>query len=229
MDCEFNNSSDILFPSDTGLPKLSSPLDYKVPEAHDWAIQDFMHTFHDKASNELNNFLSFKQYIPVQEQQQQPMYEEKQILSQVTQHLAMGHSELHDILKGFFHSVQNSMQINSYNEVSLPGLSWAEEANEYYGGNDIGNLDTIQELEKGRRLNTPPQLNTNMMDMDDLFDTESVDSSLSEMILDKHYNQDKPLPPLPQKSSPSKKLFNKIKSKTISNTKKVFRKLFHVS
>ncbi|CEI95519.1 hypothetical protein RMCBS344292_09702 [Rhizopus microsporus] len=70
MDCEFNNSSDILFPSDTGLPKLSSPLDYKVPEAHDWAIQDFMHTFHDKASNELNNFLSFKQYIPVQEQQQ---------------------------------------------------------------------------------------------------------------------------------------------------------------
>lgn len=213
MDCEFNNTSDILFPSDTGLPKLASPLDYKIPEAIDWASQDFMFTFHDKSTNELNNFLCFKRYIPVQPQEQEQQ-EEKQILSQMNQRLAVGNTELHDSLKAFFHSIQSSMQLHSQPELVLPGLSWAEEANEYYGGNDIGNLDSVQELEGKRTLVAPV-----VDDDDDVQIDLSAQSSLSDI----NMIQDKPLPPLPKNKKSV--LLKKFKTKT----KKVIRKLFHVS
>ncbi|KAG0757716.1 hypothetical protein G6F57_010388 [Rhizopus arrhizus] len=199
MDCEFNNSSDILFPSDAGLPKLSSPLDYKVPESFDWATQDFMYTFHDKSTNELNNFLCFKQYVPVHKQEEQ----EKQILSQVHQYLSTGQSELNEILKGFHLSVQKSIQ-NNQAQNTLPGLSWAEEANEYYGGNDIGDLTMVQELEGKKQK----------IELDDDDNIESLSDIITE---------EKPLPVLPKKKKST--LFNKIKS----NTRKVFRKLLVIS
>ncbi|KAG1474216.1 hypothetical protein G6F56_000485 [Rhizopus delemar] len=214
MDCEFDNASDILFPSDTGLAKLSSPLDYKIPEAMDWATQDFMFTFHDKSMNELNNFLSFKKYIPVQEEP--ALNEEKQILSQMTQRLAAGNAaELHDSLKAFFHSIQSSLAA-SQTELALPGLSWAEEANEYYGGNDIGNLDSVQELEGKRLSNVAPTVDIDI-------DLSSELSSLSDSLPQSEKSSEKPLPALPKKTKLA--LLKKLKTKT----RKVIQKLFHVS
>ncbi|KAI9283218.1 hypothetical protein BY458DRAFT_486066 [Sporodiniella umbellata] len=212
MDCEFNNTSDILFPSDAGVAKLSSPLDYKIPETMDWATQDFMFTFHDKSMNELNNFLSFKKYIPVQEEP--PLNEEKQILAQMSHRLATGNTaELHDSLKAFFNSIQTSM-LASQTELTLPGLSWAEEANEYYGGNDIGNLDSVQELE-GKRLSiVAPTIE---------IDLPSESSLLSDILLQSEKPIEKALPPLPKKTKLP--LLKKFRTKT----KKALRKFFHVS
>ncbi|KAF1797515.1 hypothetical protein FB192DRAFT_1247927, partial [Mucor lusitanicus] len=164
-----SDSSDFHFPSDTGLAKLSSPLSFKVPESRDWALDEFMQTLQDKPCTEAENLLSFKQYIPVQEEDEDeddeeddflnygppklslPTLEEKDFLSQLSQHfLNLERIELHDILKGGFTLVQNDIQSNNtqnYNHTthmsSPPGLSWFNEAVDY-GRHEIDNLDTIE-------------------------------------------------------------------------------------
>ncbi|KAG1438027.1 hypothetical protein G6F56_012820 [Rhizopus delemar] len=110
MDCEFNTTSDILFPTD--LPKLSSPLGDKVPEVFDWATQDFMYSF-SKSANDLNHFLSFQRFVPVHEETK----EEKELVQQISRQLHLENSELHDILKGLSLLVQGSLK--------KPSLSWA--------------------------------------------------------------------------------------------------------
>ncbi|KAI8367105.1 hypothetical protein BD560DRAFT_400120 [Blakeslea trispora] len=181
-----SDSSDFHFPSDTGLAKLSSPLSHKVPESRDWALDEFMQTLQDKPFTEAENLLSFKQYIPVNDHDDDysygppklnlPTYEEKDFLSQLSQHLLnMERRELHDILKGGFTLVQNDIQTNSQSNVashqhhtlhsspfnqqshSPPGLSWFNEAVDY-GRVQIDSLDTI-EMPK-RKGNFSPFSNT---------------------------------------------------------------------
>uniref|UniRef100_A0A1C7NQK7 Uncharacterized protein n=1 Tax=Choanephora cucurbitarum TaxID=101091 RepID=A0A1C7NQK7_9FUNG len=183
-----SDSSDFHFPSDTGLAKLSSPLSHKVPESRDWALDEFIQTLQDKPYTEAENLLSFKQYIPVNDHDDNddynygppklnlPTFEEKDFLSQLSQHLHnLERMELHDILKGGFTLVQNDIQTNSQSNVashqqhalpsspfnqqshSPPGLSWFNEAVDY-GRVQIDNLDTI-EMPK-RKNNFSPFSNT---------------------------------------------------------------------
>ncbi|KAI8644708.1 hypothetical protein BD408DRAFT_412775 [Parasitella parasitica] len=166
---DFESQSDFLFPSDAGVPKLSSPMSLKVPEFRDWALDEFKHTLQNKPHTDLENLLTFKQYIPVLDEDDEcdeydeyddfiklplPTLEEKEFLSQLSHHfLQLERIELHDILKGGFAMVQNDIQANNmqhYHNIitaptstSPPGLSWFNEAVDY-GRHEIDNLDTIE-------------------------------------------------------------------------------------
>lgn len=155
------NSSDFEFPSDTGLSKLSSPLSFKVPESRDWALDEFMQTLSSKPCMEADNLTSFKQYIPVQEGEDDfnygppkltlPTFEEKDFLAQFSQHVhELERKELLEILKGGFAIVQNDIQTNSgaspFASVH-PDISWFDEALDYghhHPTNAISDLDDIE-------------------------------------------------------------------------------------
>lgn len=156
-----SDSSDFHFPSDTGLAKLSSPLSFKVPESRDWALDEFMQTLSEKPCMESDNLLSFKQYIPVQQDEDDdfnygppklslPTYEEKDFLTQISQHfLDLERKELHDILKGGFSLVQNDIQTNtgaSPFASAHPDISWFDEAFDYGYSNTniISNLENVE-------------------------------------------------------------------------------------
>ncbi|KAI9255471.1 hypothetical protein BY458DRAFT_520104 [Sporodiniella umbellata] len=98
MDCEFDTTSDILFPTD--LPKLSSPLDSKVPEAYDWATQDFMYNY------TMQPFLAIQPLRPVFEETQ----EEKQVVDQINRQLIREPTELNDMLHHLSLLVQEKMK-----------------------------------------------------------------------------------------------------------------------
>ncbi|CEP13957.1 hypothetical protein [Parasitella parasitica] len=176
--------SDILFPSDAGLPKLSSPMSFKVPDFHDWALDEFKHTL-EKPCTDLGGLLSFKQYIPVLDEDDDyddyddfinslppklplPTLEEKEFLSQLSHHfLQLERIELRDILRGGFAMVQNDIQANNmqhYHNViatptstSPPGLSWFNEAVDY-GRHEIDNLDTIENPKRGNSFSPFEQI-----------------------------------------------------------------------
>lgn len=224
-----SDSSDFHFPTDTGLPKLSSPLSFKVPESRDWAYEEFIQTLQDKPCTDAENLLSFKQYIPVNDDQEDedidsldfnfsppklslPTFEEKDLLNQLSQHfLALERMELRDILKGGFTLVQNDIQSNNHQQQQQqqlnnkpPGLSWFNEANDY-GRPQIESLDSIKEEKKSFRV-----YENNAMT------TVAPPPTTAAVI------QDKPLPPLPNNnevisSQPTikkkKGLKHKIKSK----------------
>ncbi|KAI8088074.1 uncharacterized protein B0P05DRAFT_531364 [Gilbertella persicaria] len=225
-----SDSSDFHFPTDTGLAKLSSPLSYKVPESRDWALDEFMQTLQDKPCTEAENLLSFKQYIPVNDSEEEdydddynygppklnlPTYEEKDFLSQLSQHLLnLERMELHDILKGGFTLVQNDIQTNSqyqhqhqhqqqqqqqqqqlhsspFNQQTLspPGLSWFNEAADY-GRVQIDSLDTI-EMPKRQNNFSPFPIKSTPRSEEEEQDTTAVQPQT-----------EKPLPPLPAVIAP---------------------------
>lgn len=252
MDYDFD-SSDFHFPSDTGLPKLSSPLSFKVPESRDWALEEFIHTLQDKPCTDLENLLSFKQYIPVNDDEDEdetsidfsyaplklnlPLYEEKEVLQKLSQHiLNLEQMELHDILKGGFTLVQNDIQSNNtphhYHQqknTKAPGLSWFNEAIDF-GRPTIDNLDTVQEEKKEFRLfadaTTRHANNINAT-------TVSL-PSCSEQPVTTVVQPEKPLPSLPKvaevKEKKKKGLKSKLKSSAFfSSTKKFIRKILPVS
>ncbi|KAI8972786.1 hypothetical protein BDB01DRAFT_809304 [Pilobolus umbonatus] len=201
MDCE-SNSSDILFPMDAGIPKLSSPLDYKVADAYDWTYHDFLNTFYDKSAQELNHFISYKQNIPVyddndtQKPQKMSALDEKDVLAQLTQRfLTLEKSELHDILKSGFEMVQNHIQENSNSNpfsFTQPGPSCV---NEHYDScNDYIGLDYVKES------------TTKPFDSDRIFDNqlghhqftlETSPATPPFLATLSSVSSDKPLPPLP--------------------------------
>lgn len=206
-----SDSSDFHFPTDTGLAKLSSPLSFKVPDSRDWALDEFMQTLQAKPCTEAENLLSFKQYIPVTDDEDEedynygppklnlPTMEEKDFLSHLTNHLIhLERRELHDILKGGFTLVQNDIQTNHnqhsspfhHTQNTAPGLSWRNEALDL-GHNQIENLDTIQ-LTK-RENNFSPfdnrHANNNI--------NASTEAPSSENIIAVEPYMEKALPPLP--------------------------------
>ncbi|KAL9558843.1 hypothetical protein MBANPS3_000705 [Mucor bainieri] len=219
-----SDSSDFHFPSDTGLAKLSSPLSFKVPESRDWALDEFMQTLQDKPCTDVENLLSFKQYIPVQNEEDEdeddeeddflnygppklslPTLEEKDFLSQLSQHfLNLERIELHDILKGGFTLVQNDIQSNNtqnynhttqHNMSSPPGLSWFNEAVDY-GRHEIDNLDTI-EIPKRKNNFSPFE----PMALGGRHASSSIRSEQQEITTVVSPQVEKPLPPLPQPTS----------------------------
>ncbi|KAI7903859.1 uncharacterized protein BX663DRAFT_505481 [Cokeromyces recurvatus] len=198
-----SDSSDFHFPMDTGLPKLSSPLSQKVPEAYDWAMHDFMQT------KPTETLISFKQYMPVIDNDEHDDYyltlEEKDFLTQIsTRFLQMERKELHDVLKGGFMLQEQP-------------LSWFDEAVES-GNYQIKNLDTIEVPKRKQNFSS--------------FEDNSVQlpkSSNSEPLFTTIVSpNDKPLPPLPPLK---KKLNHKIKSKFVKpfvkSTSEKPKKIFH--
>ncbi|CAO3639959.1 unnamed protein product [Mucor hiemalis] len=163
-----SDSSDFHFPSDTGLAKLSSPLSFKVPESRDWALDEFMQTLSEKPCIESDNLLSFKQYIPVKQDEDDdfnygppklslPTYEEKDFLTQISQHfLDLERKELHEILKGGFSLVQNDIQTNtgaSPFASAHPDISWFDEAFDY-GYNNTNIISNLENVEFRRNNNS---------------------------------------------------------------------------
>ncbi|GAN00778.1 hypothetical protein MAM1_0002c00202 [Mucor ambiguus] len=225
-----SDSSDFHFPSDTGLAKLSSPLSFKVPESRDWALDEFMQTLQDKPCTEAENLLSFKQYIPVQNEEDEdeddeddflnygppklslPTLEEKDFLSQLSQHfLNLERIELHDILKGGFTLVQNDIQSNNTQNYSHttqhisspPGLSWFNEAVDY-GRHEIDNLDTIEIPKRKNNFSPFEQIASGRHGNNNNATTvasSSIRSEQQEITTVVPPQVEKPLPPLPQSTS----------------------------
>ncbi|KAI7896606.1 uncharacterized protein EV154DRAFT_211928 [Mucor mucedo] len=164
-----SDSSDFHFPSDTGLAKLSSPLSFKVPESHDWALDEFMQTLSSKPCMESDNLTSFKQYIPVQQGDDDfnygppklslVTYEEKDFLTQISQHFVdLERRELHEILKGGFSLVQNDIQANagaSPFPSAHPDISWFDEALDY-GHNQHNSISTLENVDFQRSKSFSP-------------------------------------------------------------------------
>ncbi|GAA5808184.1 hypothetical protein MFLAVUS_001569 [Mucor flavus] len=162
------NSSDFEFPSDTGLSKLSSPLSFKVPESRDWALDEFMQTLSSKPCMEADNLTSFKQYIPVQQGDDDfncglpklslPFFEEKDLLTQFAQHFHdLERKELLDILKGGFSLVQNDIQTNSNASPfasAHPDISWFDEAFDH--GHHTNVIDDLGDIEFKRATGFSP-------------------------------------------------------------------------
>lgn len=227
MDYE-SDSSDFHFPSDTGLAKLSSPLSFKVPESRDWALDEFMQTLQDKPCTEAENLLSFKQYIPIQNEEDEdededddflnygppklslPTLEEKDFLSKLSQHfLNLERIELHDILKGGFTLVQNDIQSNNtqnYNNTttntsSPPGLSWFNEAVDY-GRHEIDNLDTIEIPKRKNNFSPFEQMGRHGNNNNaTTVASPSICSEQQEITTVVPPQLEKPLPPLPTPAS----------------------------
>lgn len=238
MDYE-SDSSDFHFPSDTGLAKLSSPLSFKVPESRDWALDEFMQTLQDKPCTEAENLLSFKQYIPIQNEEEDdeddeddflnygppklslPTLEEKDFLSKLSQHfLNLERIELHDILKGGFTLVQNDIQSNNtqnYNNTttttsSPPGLSWFNEAVDY-GRHEIDNLDTIEIPKRKNNFSPFEQIGRHGNNNNaTTVASPSVCSEQQEITTVVPPQLEKPLPPLPTPTSLSAPTTTTIRS-----------------
>jgi hypothetical protein len=240
MDYE-SDSSDFHFPSDTGLAKLSSPLSFKVPESRDWALEEFMQTLQDKPCTEAENLLSFRQYIPIQNEDDEeddddeedflsygppklslPTLEEKEFLSQLSQHfLNLERIELHDILKGGFTLVQNDIQSNNTqnynnntttNTSSPPGLSWFNEAVDY-GRNEIDNLDTIEIPKRKNNFSPFEQIGRHGNSNNaTTVASPSICSEQQEITTVVSPQLEKPLPPLPTPTSLSAPTTTTIRS-----------------
>lgn len=202
-----SDSSDFYFPSDTGLAKLSSPLSFKVPESRDWALDEFMQTLSSKPCMESDNLTSFKQYIPVQQGDDDfnygppklslPTYEEKDFLSQISQHfIDLERKELHEILKGGFSLVQNDIQANagaSPFASAHPDISWFDEAFDY-GHNQQNSISNLENIEFKRSNGFSP------FESQQYHSTSTITYSLEEepiTVVQQPMEIHKPLPALP--------------------------------
>jgi hypothetical protein len=215
-----SDSSDFHFPTDTGLAKLSSPLSFKVPDSRDWALDEFMMTLQEKPCTEAENLLSFKQYIPVVEDDEDynygpsklnvPTKEENDLLAQLSKHLLNNERmEIHDILKGGFILVQNDIQTNHHHNSpfhnTTPGLSWFNEAVDY-GRHEIENLDTIQFPKRENSFSPFDNRHGNN-------NNATTVASCSEHTTVVQPDIEKPLPPLPIQKK--KGLRNKLRAKLV--------------
>ncbi|KAI9482865.1 MAG: hypothetical protein EXX96DRAFT_555888 [Benjaminiella poitrasii] len=209
-----SDSSDFHFPSDTGLPTLTSPLSHKLPQVHDWAMHDFMQT----KSIEQHNFVGFKQFMPVMDNNEEEddyflTLEEKDFLTQLSTHfIQLERKELHDVLKGGFMMVQNDVQANQQQHLKeeVLGLSWFHEAVDY-GHYQIDNLDTVQ-LPKRKNNFSPFKENevlptTTTTTLVAPVSPEPLTTATNVLPSSIH---NKPLPPLP-----TPKTTNKLKSKLL--------------
>lgn len=244
-----SDSSDFQFPSDTGLAKLSSPLSFKVPESHDWALDEFMQTLSSKPCLDSDNLTSFKPYIPVQQGDDDfnygpaklslPTYEEKDFLTQISQHFVdLERRELHEILKGGFSLVQNDIQANagaSPFPSAHPGISWFDEAMDY-GHTQHNSISTLENIDCKRPKGFSP------FESQQCRSTSTITYSLEEEEpeVEEHQPMEihKPLPALPSlpnisatdtTNKKNKGLKHKLKSKliktftpTTNNNKKSF-------
>ncbi|KAI8876832.1 hypothetical protein K501DRAFT_337828 [Backusella circina FSU 941] len=242
------NSSDILFPEDTDIPKLTSPMYTKVPEGIDWASQDLMDTFNDKTSQELAHILSLKRRIRISDNDNdddnfgplktcKPHSDEKKLCQALSSiYHPLDQKEIHEIIRDVFEMVQNDIQKNNQGYppyFAEPFLSWKDEI--WQDGNVIGSIGNISDFEPKLNHNSPsPQQDYYYHNHTTTLEQPSMAGISNHLVIEKNNSlpakEKKQLSKLASyfKNPKTKKSFKSFYKKAKKNIKAITFKVLHV-